>query len=140
MSETISIPAVGQRCRPRVFGPIRWIDFVKYQGACGDFHPLQHDELFAKQSRVPSVFSVSMLQAGLLATYATDWLGADTIRRYALRFQEQCWPGDVLKCDGVVTEVKPDENGMHRVTVELTCTRQSGGVAIAATAEFLLPS
>jgi acyl dehydratase len=136
-TETVAVPAVGDRAEPRQFGPITRTDLVRYQGASGDFHPLHHDEPYALASGFPSVFSVGMLQAGLLATYATDWLGARTIRRYSLRFQEQCWPGDVLTCAGVVTDVRAEGDG-HRVTVELTCTRQTGGVAIAASAEFAL--
>jgi acyl dehydratase len=132
-----SMLAIGTRAEPRQFGPITRTDFVKYQGASGDFHPLHHDEPYALAAGFPSVFSVGMFQAGLLATYATDWLGATNIRRYSLRFREQCWPGDVLTCEGVVTDVSDDPDGGQRVTVELTCTRQTGGVAIAATAEFV---
>jgi acyl dehydratase len=137
--ETTAVPAVGDRAEPREFGPITRTDFVKYQGASGDFHPLHHDETYAHKSGFPTVFSVGMFQAGLLATYATDWLGADTIRRYTMRFQEQCWPDDVLTCAGTVVAVTDDPDGGHRVTVELTCTRQTGGVAISASAEFVLP-
>jgi acyl dehydratase len=139
-TETITVPAVGDRPEPRQFGPITRTDFVKYQGASGDFHPLHHDETYAHASGFPSVFSVGMFQAGLLATYATDWLGADTIRRFSMRFQEQCWPDDVLTCAGEVTDVQPDPEGGHRVTVALTCSRQTGGVAISATAEFVIPA
>lgn len=130
------VPAVGDRCEPRTFGPITRTDFVKYQGASGDFVPLHHDELFAQAAGFPTVFSVGMFQAGLLATYATGWLGPENIRRYTMRFQEQCWPDDVLICEGVVREVKPDGDG-QLVTVDLTCTRQTGGVAISASADFL---
>jgi acyl dehydratase len=133
-----AVPAIGDRAEPRQFGPLTRADFVKYQGASGDFHPLHHDEPYARVAGFPSVFSVGMLQAGLLATYATDWLGAANIRRYTLRFQEQCWPGDVLTCTGTITAATPDPDGGRRVCVELTCTRQTGGVAIAATAEFVL--
>jgi acyl dehydratase len=138
-AESLRAPAVGDRPEPRQFGPLTRTDFVKYQGASGDFHPLHHDEVYAHKAGFPSVFSVGMLQAGFLATYATDWLGAEAIRRYAMRFEEQCWPDDVLTCEGVVTDVAtdPDENG-QRVTVELTCTRQTGGVAISATAVFVV--
>ena len=76
---------------------------------------------------------------GCCATYATDWLGADTIRRYTMRFQEQCWPDDVLTCAGEITGVTAEPNGGHLVTVEVTCTRQTGGIAITASADFLLP-
>ena len=137
-TETTSVPIVGDRAEPRQFGPLTRTDFVKYQGASGDFHPLHHDETYAHASGFPTVFSVGMFQAGLLATYATDWLGADTIRRFTLRFQEQCWPDDVLTCAGEVTDVQPDPDGGHRVAVALTCTRQTGGVAITASAEFVL--
>ena len=46
------------------------------------------------------VFSVGMLQAGILALFATDWLGAENVRRYAVQFREQVWPGDHLVCSG----------------------------------------
>ena len=41
-----------------------------------------------------------MYQAALLATFATDWLGAENVRRYTVRFKEQVWPDDVLTCSG----------------------------------------
>ena len=109
-----AVPAVGDAAEPRQFGPITRTDFVRYQGASGDFDPLHHDEIFAHAAGFPTVFSVGMFQAGLLATYATDWLGADTIRRYTMRFQEQCWPDDVLTCEGAVTACSPTtDSGQH---------------------------
>src|SRR5918995_1789746 len=88
------------------FGPITRTDIVRYAGASGDFNPIHHDETFATGSGFPTVFSIGMYQAALLATFATDWLGADTIRRFTVRFQEQVWPGDELTCSGVVTKVE----------------------------------
>jgi acyl dehydratase len=123
--------AVGDTAAPHTFGPITRTDIVRYAGASGDFNPIHHDELFATQAGFPTVFSIGMYQAALLATYATDWLGAESIRRFTVRFLEQVWPGDELTCTGVVTAV---EGG--RVEVELTCTRQTGGIAIAGAAVF----
>lgn len=113
---------------------------MKCQGASGDFHPLHHDETYAVAAGFPSVFSVGMFQAGLLATFATDWLGADTIRRYTMRFQEQCWPTDVLTCAGVVTDVTPEPRRSRRIAVELTCTRQTGDGARVQAATISVPS
>ena len=124
--------AVGDAPEPRLFGPITRTDIVRYAGASGDFLPLHHDEEQARAAGFPTVFAMGMFQAGLLATFATDWLGAAEIRRFAVRFREQVWPGDVLVCEGKVVDVGPDE----RVTVDLTCTRQGGGVAVSAVAEF----
>jgi acyl dehydratase len=132
-----ALPELGDRCEPREFGPITRTDFVKYQGASGDFHPLHHDETYATSAGFPTVFSVGMFQAGLLATYATDWLGAENIRRYTVRFEEQCWPSDVLTCEGIVRSAVPGPAGVT-VTVDLTCRRQTGATAVSARAEFQL--
>jgi acyl dehydratase len=127
--------SVGDAAEPRDFGPITRTDIVRYAGASGDFNPIHHDEHFAAKAGFPTVFSIGMYQAGLLATFATDWLGAEHVRRFTVRFEEQVWPDDVLTCRGVVTAV---DGG--RVTVELECRRQTGGVAITGDAEFELPT
>jgi acyl dehydratase len=84
------------------------------------------------------VFSQGMHSAALLASFAADWLGAENVRRFAVRFREQVWPDDVLTCSGEITAVS--QNGSGRlVTAELSATRQAGGIAVSASADFLLP-
>jgi acyl dehydratase len=129
--------SVGDTAEARTFGPISRTDIVRYAGASGDFNPIHHDETFATAAGFPTVFSIGMFQAALLATYATDWLGAAEIRRFTVRFSEQVWPGDELTCNGTVTAVEPAEQGA-RVEVALTCARQTGGTAITGSASFLL--
>jgi acyl dehydratase len=128
---------LGETAEPRVFGPITRTDIVRYAGASGDFNPIHHDETFATGAGFPTVFSIGMFQAGLLATFATDWLGTENIRRFGVRFKEQVWPGDELTCTGMVTNVEPTDKG-ELVEVELNCTRQTGGVAVVGSALFLL--
>ena len=65
-----------------------------------------------------------MLQAGILAGYATDWLGANNVRRYAVQFREQVWPGDTVVCSGTVTR-RYEDAGERKVDVELLCTASS---------------
>ena len=127
----------GEQAPKRVFGPVSRTDIVRYAGASGDFNPLHHDDELARAAGFPSVFAMGMLPAGLLATFVTDWLGAETVRRFTVRFKEQVWPGDVLVCEGTITEVAPGAAGT-RLLVDLTCTRKGGGVAIAGSAELLL--
>ena len=129
---------VGAEATPREFGPMTRQMFVQYAGASGDLNPMHYDDDLARSAGYPSVFGQGMLTAGLLATFATDWLGADAIRRFGVRFREQVWPGDVLTCCGQVVAVVAAEHG-DRVTVELSAHRQTGGVAITGTAEFLIP-
>jgi acyl dehydratase len=130
--------AVGTAAKPRTFPPLTRTDFVKYQGASGDFHPLHHDEVYAHQAGFPSVFSVGMLQASLLATYVTDWLGVEQIRRFKVRFVEQMWPGDELTCSARVVAIDDEPGGGRRARLELTALRQTGKAALVGEAEFIL--
>jgi acyl dehydratase len=132
---TLTGLAEGAALPERTFGPLTRTDFVRYQGASGDFNPIHHDETFAQSAGFPTVFSVGMLQAGLLATYCTDLLGPDNVRRFRVQFREQVWPGDTLTATGtVVRTYEADEE--PRLDVELTVTRQTGGVAIRGDATF----
>lgn len=128
---------VGSTAPERTFGPLTRAMFVRYAGASGDFNPMHYDDGFARSAGFPSVFSQGMHQAGLLATFATDWLGPANIRRFQVRFRDQVWPADTLTCRCVVTEVTQRGEGPVAV-VELTCSRQTGAEAIAGTAEFVL--
>jgi acyl dehydratase len=129
---------VGAEAPPRDVGPLTRQMFVRYSGASGDLNPMHYDDDFARSAGHPSVFAQGMFSAALLAGFATDWLGAANVRRFGVRFREQVWPGDVLTCSGTVSAVS-EESSADRLTVELTATRQTGGVAVTGTAEFLVP-
>jgi acyl dehydratase len=129
--------AVGTKAEPRKVGPLNRTDFVRYQGASGDFNPIHHDEEFAKSAGYPTVFSVGMLQAGVLAGFATDWLGANNVRRFGVQFREQVWPGDELLCTGTV--VDRAEGDEKTVDLELIVERVGGGTAIKGWATFAVP-
>ena len=127
---------VGTECAPREFGPLTRTDFVRYQGASGDFNPIHHDDEFAQSAGYPGAFSVGMLQAGILATYATDWLGPRNVRKFGVQFREQVWPGDRLVCTGRVVD---RDDAARTVDLELVVTRIGGGAAIKGTATFAIP-
>jgi len=124
---------VGAECAPREYGPLTRTDFVRYQGASGDFNPIHHDDEFAQSAGYPTAFSVGMLQAGILASYATEWLGPRNVRKFGVQFREQVWPGDRLVCTGTV--VDRDEEA-RTVDLALVVTRVGGGAAIRGTATF----
>ena len=126
----------GTKAPRREYGALTRTDFVRYQGASGDFNPIHHDEEFATSAGFPSVFSVGMLQAGILGCYCTEWLGAENVRRFSVQFREQVWPGDHLVCEATVRR-RFEEDGERRVDLELLVTRQeSGGAAIKGQATF----
>jgi len=125
----------GTKAPRREYGALTRTDFVRYQGASGDFNPIHHDEDFARSAGFDSVFSVGMLQAGLLATYCTDLLGPANVRRFKTQFREQVWPGDRLIASARVTHVyEADEE--PRVDLDITMSREGGGVAITGMATF----
>ncbi|MCW2931206.1 MAG: MaoC domain protein dehydratase [Actinomycetia bacterium] len=130
---------VGTKADATDVGPLTTRMFVRNAGASGDFNPMHYDDTLAQLAGYPSVFAQGMLSAALLASFAVDWLGAENVRRYRVRFREQVWPGDVLTCSGEVTAVEQAADGWL-ATVELAATRQTGGTAVSATAAFLFPS
>jgi acyl dehydratase len=121
-----------------VWGPVTRTDFVRYQGASGDMNPIHHDEEFARAAGFHAPLGVGMYPAGLLCTFATDWLGPDNARSVKIRWREAVWPGDKLTCSGAVVK-RYEEAGERRVDVELTCTRDKGGVAVTAWMTFVVP-
>jgi acyl dehydratase len=127
----------GTEREPLVDDPLTVTDFVRYQGASGDMNPIHHDTAFAQQAGYPGPFAVGMLQAGILGSYVTDWLGPENVRRFRVQFREQAWPGDVLTYTGRVV-AKRQEGGERLVDVELACIRQTGGVHLKGWATFAL--
>jgi acyl dehydratase len=139
MSTTWDTITEGDEQDPFVDSPLTITDFVRYQGASGDMNPIHHDPEFAARAGYPTPFAVGMLQAGILATYATDWLGPRNVRRFKVQFREQAWPGDVLTYAGKVV-AKREEDGERLVDLELSAIRQTGGVHLKGWATFAIPS
>lgn len=110
-------------------GPLTLTDFVRYAGAGGDFNPLHHDEAAARDAGMPGVFGMGLLHAGMLGIRLARWVGPLNVRRFAVRFTGQVWPGDELTFTGRVVAVAGD-----RADIELEVTRQTGDVALRATA------
>jgi acyl dehydratase len=149
-------PQVGERSESRTFGPITRTDIATYSAASGDANRIHFDDEFARAAGFPSVFAMGMLQAGLLGTFATDWLGAEQIRGFAVRLVDQVWPGDVLVCYGEVTAVGAvgaagavggvggvngagggrRGEGPVRVDVALECRASDGRLVLTGSAAF----
>jgi acyl dehydratase len=132
-----SLP-IGSTRAPFVDEPLTITDFVRYQGASGDMNPIHHDPDFAQRAGYPGPFAVGMLPAGILASFATAWLGPERLRLFRVQFREQAWPGDILIYSGWV-EGKRVVGAERFVDVELECTRQTGGVHLKGWATFVMP-
>jgi hypothetical protein len=79
----------------------------------------------------------------VLASYVTDWLGADNVRGFRVKFREQVWPGDVLECSATVVR-RYQAGGETRVDLEVRCARipasdgEVAGLAITGEATFVV--
>jgi acyl dehydratase len=128
----------GASPEPLTVGPLTRTDFVRYQGASGDMNPVHHDEEFARAAGFQAPLGVGMFQAGVLEAWVAGWLGPENVRRTRVRWKEAVWPGDVLTFRAAIARAY-QENGERRVDVNMTCTRQTGGVAVEGTATFVVP-
>lgn len=128
----------GDEMPPAVIGPLTRTDFVRYAGAGGDFHPIHHDESFAKHAGMPSVFGMGMLHAGMLGNRLAHWVGPDNIRSFSVRFTKQVWPGDELTFSGHVTAVRRHEDGRTCAEIALAVVMQSGEEVLRGQATALV--
>lgn len=114
-------------------------DLVMYAGASGDFNPMHHDEVKAKEAGLPSVFGHGMYSAGLLATAVTNWVGIGNLTRYKVRFAKQTWPGETFTTKIVVTAKRKDGD-RNLVDLECQLLNQAGEVKVNGEATAALPA
>ncbi|NEW35137.1 hypothetical protein GV791_21590 [Nocardia cyriacigeorgica] len=114
------------------FGPLTDADFARYASATQAV--LATDETSTLPDDVTA--AAGPLAAALLASYATDWLGSESVRRFRTRCSRPLWPGDTLTCSGYVVQhyVLDSESC---VDVTLVATDQDGRVAARAWATFV---
>ena len=114
-------------------------DLVMYAGASGDFNPMHHDEVKAKEAGLPSVFGHGMFSMGLLGKAITDYVGVGNLKKFKVRFTKQTWPGEVLTSKIVVTG-KRKEDGESLVDLDVQLANEAGEVKVAGEASAALPS
>jgi acyl dehydratase len=123
---------------PRTFGPVTRTDFVRYQGASGDMNPVHHDEEFARNAGFPAPLGVGMFAAGVMASWATDWLGPERVRRVRVRWKSPVFPGDRLTVSGEVVR-HYEVDGAPMIDLELAVTHEDGRVAVQGWMTFAHP-
>ncbi len=104
-------------------------DLVQYAGASGDYNPMHHDEVKAQAAGLPSVFGHGMFSMGLLAGALNDYVGVGNLKRFAVRFTKQTWPGDVL-----VTRISVSANRGEEIDLSCELVTEAGVVVVAGDA------
>jgi acyl dehydratase len=98
-------------------------------------NPVHHDEPFALSAGYSAPLCVGMFQAGALLAWAADWFGPENLRRSRVRWKEPVFPGDILTMRATILK---EAEGL--VELHLTCTRQTGGLAVEGWATFVAPT
>lgn len=114
-------------------------DLVRYAGASGDFNPMHHDDVQAREVGLESVFGHGMFSMGLLARSVSDWVGVGALRHLKVRFTKQTWPGEEL-VSAVTVTAKRDGDGEHLVDLDISLANAEGQVKAAGEATAALPS
>jgi acyl dehydratase len=114
-------------------------DFVRYAGASGDYNPMHHDEVKATAAGMPSVFGHGMLSMAILGRAITDWVGADAVARYQVRFVKQTWPDDTVSTAVSITDVR-DEDGHRMADLDCRLLNQHGEPVVTGNATVRLPA
>lgn len=105
--------------------PVTRTQIVRFAGAAGDFNPMHHDEVFAREAGQDSVFAMGQLTAAILAEAIAEWLGRDRLVGYGVRFKAKVLPGDRLMLSGSVTS---EEDGVRECVLE--AAREADGEVV----------
>jgi acyl dehydratase len=129
--------AVGDKLGPLIKPPVTKTQLVMYSGASGDFNPIHTVDEFAEEVGLGGVIAHGMLTMAFVGQMLTDTVGApEALKQFRVRFREMVRPGDVIVCEGVVTDVR-EEGGMQWVSCDVSATvQQDGRVAVTGQALF----
>jgi acyl dehydratase len=105
-------------------GALTLYEMVSFQAVGGEMNPLHYDEKHARDSGFPGMFGLGMQQASALASYASRWLGEESVRSFRARFPNVFWVGDPLSYDGNVLKLY-ESDGRKMVDLELICRRDN---------------
>ncbi|NYE19647.1 MaoC family dehydratase [Microbacterium immunditiarum] len=130
---------VGTELATRTFGPITAQMLVRYSGVSGDLNPIHYDHTFATSAGYRGVFSQGMHHAALMASYVSDLLGPANMRGFLVKFHDQVWLGDVLRCSGKIVGIESGEDAdAPLVKIALSMTAQDDRVVLTGEATGLL--
>jgi acyl dehydratase len=102
---------------------------AQYAAASGDYHPVHHDDTYARSIGYPSVFAHGMLTMGLTGSFLERTVGRGTLTQYTARLVGQVWPGDRLTATLTVTGIVDEIAELDVQTVN-----QNGAVVLTGSA------
>ena len=85
---------------------------MAYGAATWDFIRLHYDADYARELGFEAPFVDGQMMGGFLTQHVQDWAGPGAfLRKLTFRNRVMAYPGDLLTCHGVVTDVSSTEEG-----------------------------
>jgi acyl dehydratase len=124
---------------PLVKPPVTKTQLVMYSGASGDFNPIHTVDEFAKEAGLGGVIAHGMLTMAFVGQMLTDTIGVEgNLQTFGVRFTGMVRPGDVITCEGRVTETR-EEGEWKIVSCEIWASNQKGDRVVSGQAVFAVP-
>jgi acyl dehydratase len=93
---------------------------MAYGAATWDWHRMHYDGDYARALGLPGPMLDGQAQGAFFARAVIDWLGPSAfIRRLSFQMRAMVFPGDTIRCGGVVREVSA-EGGAALITLDQT--------------------
>jgi len=121
-----------------IFEKLVTTDFIMaYGAATWDWHRVHYDEEFARAQGLPGVVLDGQAAGAIFARALTDGFGPRAfVTKLSCRLRAMVTPGDVLRCEGEVSTVEPNDGG---TIIGLTQRISAAGrIAAEATSEIRL--
>lgn len=118
--------------------PVTTEQLVRYAGASEDYSRIHYDKPFAEAAGLGGIIAHGMLTMAFMGRVASDAAGpAGFVRSLTARFVAPVRPGDTVRVEGKVLEVRDDGPWRH-IRADLTARVRGRPVAVGE-AEIRLP-
>jgi acyl dehydratase len=126
------IPALVKNCTPR--------QLVMWAAASGDFYEIHYDVEYARSIGLAGLVVHGALKNAFLGQLVHDWVApGGRVVSFGCSYRGLDYPGEDLRCGGTVRRVY-DEDGEHRVELDIRIEGHEGAVTTPGTAVVALPS
>jgi acyl dehydratase len=129
---------VGDALPELITRPVTHLQLVRYAGASGDFNPLHTDSKVGEAIGTGGIIAHGMLIMGFVGEMLSDYVGAQALRKFGVRFKGMTRLDDVITCSGEVTE-KYEVEGEACIAGTVQAADQRGDIKVVGTFVAVLP-
>lgn len=116
------------------------VQLFRFSAVTWNAHRIHYDREYARSEGYPDILVQSHLHGCFLAQAALAWTsGSGVLRGFRWENRHYAVPGDVLRCQGMITGKRPAADGGGLIDLELTEVNQDGRVCAPGWATVELP-